>query len=52
MLSSRKQAQHTRGVSTITRLAEKLAIDNNYGVSAEYDIVRTLTCYCQRLFAR
>jgi len=45
MLASRKQAQHARGVGGIGGLAEKLAIDDNYGVGAEHAIMRMLARY-------
>jgi len=51
MLASGKHAQHARGVSGIGWLAEKLAIDDNYGVGSEHDIVWTLTCNRERLLA-
>jgi hypothetical protein len=52
MLASGKQAQHARSVCGIARLAENLAIDHDDGVSAEHNILRTLTSYCKRLLAR
>ncbi len=42
-----------RAASAASRgLAEKLAVDDDYGVGSEHDILRTLTCNCQRLLAR
>jgi hypothetical protein len=52
MLAAGNQAQHARGVRGIGGLAEKLAIDDNHGVGAEHDIVRTLTCNRERLLVR
>ena len=37
--------------AVLDRFAEQLIIDRNYCVGSEDDIVRTLTGYCQRLFA-
>jgi hypothetical protein len=34
MLPARKQAQHARGIVGVERLAEKLAIDDNYGIGS------------------
>src|ERR1019366_525530 len=52
MLASGEQAQHARGVSGIGGLAEKLAVDDNHGVGAEHEIMRTLTCNRKRLLPR
>jgi hypothetical protein len=50
--ASRKHAQHARSVRGIGGLAEKLAIDDNYGVGSEHNVVRTLMCNRKRLLTR
>jgi hypothetical protein len=51
MLASGKQAQHARCVGGIGGLAEKMTIDDNYGVGSEHAIMRMLTCNRERLLA-
>ena len=51
MPASGKHAQHARRVIGIGGLAENVAVDDNYSVGAEHEIVRTLTRHCERLLA-
>jgi hypothetical protein len=44
--------QHARGIGSVGGLTEKLAINDNYSVGSEHDIVWTLSRDGQRFLAR